>query len=321
MGIGPEEMDMTIRTYQPGDELAQVGIYNEAAAELPKFKPATIDEVRRRLRGPDFDPGLRFYGIVNNRPVAYFTCQANGRVSYPWCRRGHESLAEPLFEQGLSVLKERGLKRVFAAYRADWAPQRAFLESHGFKQVREMVNYVMDLPEMPTPGNQPMPTLKPLDDADITALPALGAGVLRTADVAALTQHFLHNPYFSADASFVYRGRSGTAPLAVGLLIVNPSYADPKAIDPAMPCYRLGAAGTEGLTTKRVNGLFSLIAPDNRDFGMMAIELLNYAARKLEKTDVGTFAAQAPSDATHLTRFYKQYFRRQGAFPVFERDL
>ena len=38
---------MTIRTFIPSDEVAQVGIYNEAAAELPKFKPSTIDEARR----------------------------------------------------------------------------------------------------------------------------------------------------------------------------------------------------------------------------------------------------------------------------------
>ena len=35
---------MTIRTFQPGDDVAQVGIYNEAAGDLPKFKPATLDE-------------------------------------------------------------------------------------------------------------------------------------------------------------------------------------------------------------------------------------------------------------------------------------
>ena len=32
-------------------------------------------------------------------------------------------------------------------------------------------------------------------------------------------------------------------------------------------------------------------------------------------------AAQVASDAPHLMRFYKQYFRRQGSFPVFERPL
>ena len=39
---------MTIRTFQPGDEATQVAIYNEAAAALPRFKPATAVEVQRR---------------------------------------------------------------------------------------------------------------------------------------------------------------------------------------------------------------------------------------------------------------------------------
>src|SRR5262245_15850458 len=102
---------MSIRTFIPGDEVAQVGIYTEAAAELPRFKPSTIDEVRRRLRGPDFDPDLRFFAFVNDRAVGYTTCQANGRVSFPWCRRDHEALAEPLFEQALETLKQRGVTK------------------------------------------------------------------------------------------------------------------------------------------------------------------------------------------------------------------
>ena len=89
---------MTIRTFQPGDEVAQVSIYNEAAGDLPKFKPATLDEVRRRLRDPDFDPATRFYAVADGRPVGYATFQPSGRVSFPWCRKGHEALAEPLLD-------------------------------------------------------------------------------------------------------------------------------------------------------------------------------------------------------------------------------
>ena len=59
---------MSIRIFQPGDEAAQVSIYNEASADLPKFKPATLDEVRRRHRGSDFDPTARFFAIEGDLP-------------------------------------------------------------------------------------------------------------------------------------------------------------------------------------------------------------------------------------------------------------
>src|SRR5688500_3403532 len=117
---------MTIRTYAPGDEVAQVGIYNEAAAALPAFKPATLDEVRRRFTGTESDPESRFYALADGRPVAYATFQANGRVSYPWCRRGHEALAEELFGHALDAMRRRGHRRAFAAYRADWQPVGEF---------------------------------------------------------------------------------------------------------------------------------------------------------------------------------------------------
>src|SRR5262245_42221951 len=102
---------MSTRTFQPGDETAQVSIYNEAAAELPKFKPATVDEVRRRCRAADFDPATRLYAIEDGRPVAYATFQPNGRVSFPWCRKGRERWAGPLFDQVLAALRARGIAR------------------------------------------------------------------------------------------------------------------------------------------------------------------------------------------------------------------
>src|SRR5690348_15345284 len=100
---------MTIRTFAAGDDAAQVSIYNEAAGSLPKFKPATLDEIRRRCRAADFDPTTRLFALADGRPVGYATFLANGRVSYPWCRKGHEARAEPLFEAVLAAMKQRGL--------------------------------------------------------------------------------------------------------------------------------------------------------------------------------------------------------------------
>src|SRR5438309_1121973 len=100
---------MTIRTFTAGDDAAQVGIYNEAAADLPKFKAVTLDELRRRLRGPDFDPATRFFAVENGRTVGYAAFHANGRVSFPWCRKGREQWAEPLLDAVLQEMRRRGL--------------------------------------------------------------------------------------------------------------------------------------------------------------------------------------------------------------------
>jgi hypothetical protein len=310
---------VTTRTFRPGDDAAQVGIYNEAAGELPKFKPATLDEVRRRVRGADFDPGTRFFADEGGPALGYCTFQPNGRVSFPWCRKGHERHAEPLFEAVLDEMRRRGMKSAFAAYRADWPAVRDFFLAHGFRQAREMVNFVLDLTDMPTPGARAGNAVEPLRPEDVPEVFALGQGVTRCATPEALAAHLLDNPFFEPDRVFVLRGRSGGPPVAASVLVTNDAYGDPTAVDANMPCFRLGAFGTEGMTWKRLNGMFSFVARPGPELNPLALELLSHAAAELNDTDLGTLAAQVPSDAPHLLRFYQQVWRRQGAFPVFER--
>jgi hypothetical protein len=312
---------MNIRTFQPGDDAGQVGIYNEAAAALPKFKAATLDEIRRRCHADDFDPTTRFYAEVKGRVVGYATFQSSGRVSFPWTRAGHEAAAEPLFEAVLQAMKARGLLRAFAAYRADWTTQSEFFQRHGFPVAREIVNFVMDLAELPTPAARPGNAFSPLKREDMPTILAMAPNLWRVQTAEQLEPHLLDNPHFPADSLFALRQKPDGVPLAVGIVVESPTYANPKQVDAAMPCFRLGAFGTEGLTHKRINGLFGFLANLSRDVNPLALDLLGHAALKLETTDVETLAAQVPSDVPQLLRFYKQYFRRQGSFPIYERTL
>ena len=313
---------MTIRTYKPGDEVMQVAIYNEAAAELPKFKPVTVEEVNRRLQAKDFDPTSRFYAEEGGRVVGYSSFHpVNGRVSYPWVLKGREAHREPLFTAVLDEMRKRGPKTAFAAYRADWPAVTQFFQAHDFRLVREMVNFVIDIVEMPTPAARPSLPFSPLRREDIPAIRDLSPEALRVGTAAELEKHLFENPYFSSDAVFVLRSRTGGMPAAVGILIDNSSYADPKQVDSFMPCFRLGAFGTEGMDCKRVNGLFSFLCRPGRDVSSMALDLMGHAAFRLEETTTAWLGAQVPSDVPHLLRFYQQHFRRQGSFPVFERSL
>jgi len=312
---------MDIRTFQSGDDLSQVSIYNEAAAGLPKFKPATVDEARRRLLAPDFDPASRLFALANGRPVGYVTLSPTGRVGFPWCRKGHEAFAAPLFDAALAAMRARGVRRAFAAYRPDWDAVRAFFLERGFSQTREMTNFIMDLVEMPTPSARAGGGITPVTRDDVPALLELGKGLLRVSTAEALEKHLFENPYFPPSSLFALRARPGTPPIAAGLAVTSGAFADPNAVEPNMPCFRLGAFGTEGLTHKRVNGLFSVLLADNRDVIPLGLDLLAHANRRMEDEGIESMAAQVPSDAAHLIRFYKGAFRRQGGFPLYERDL
>jgi hypothetical protein len=312
---------MNIRNYLIGDDAIQADIYNEAAAELPKFKPATAGDVSRRAQAPDFDLNTRFYAVVGGQVVGYANFHPNGRISYPWCRMGHEGAAEPLFQLVLQTMKERKLRTAFAAYRADWLGQKEFFLAHGFRLAREMINFVVDQVELPTRTGKLSNPLSPLRREDVPVIFSLAPKALRVSSAKELERQLFDNPHFPPASVYVLRSRVNDVPLAAGILIENSNYADPKQIDPAMPCFRLGAFGAEGMQTKRVNGLFSFLCSSERDVNPLALDLMHQATVRLEQTNVESLAAQVPSDAPHLVQFYQRYFRHQGSFPVFERTL
>jgi hypothetical protein len=312
---------MTIRTFAAGDDAAQVGIYNEAAADLPRFKASSLDEIRRRILAPDFDPTTRFVAVEAGQVVGYATFNANGRVSFPWCRRGHETHAPALFEAVLTEMRRRQMRRASAAYRSDWPGIHDFFVTHGFTKVRDMVNYFIELADMPTAATNLGHKLEPMLPEDVPAVFALAEGVTRCPTPACLEEHLFRNPYFDGDSTFVIRSRTSPDLLAALVLIVDNTYADPTMLDAGMPCFRLGAFGSEGMQAKRVNGLFSFVTHASADTNRLGVELLAQAASRLYETEIGTLAAQVPSDAPKLFRYYQQLWRRQGSFPVFEREL
>jgi hypothetical protein len=311
-----------IRRFQRGDESAQVSIYNEAAARLPKFKPATVPEVQRRVNAGGFDPAMRLFAVESGEPVAYVAWNPDGRIGFPWCRKGREQAALDLFQHALQTLKSHGLARAYTAYRADWPAVLAFFRKQEFTPAREVINFVLELWDMPTAQVQRSRAITPLAADDVPALFAMAPRLVRCKTAAELEHYLLDNPYFPPSSVFVIRDRQNQAPLAAGILIQDVSYADPMMVDSAMPCFRLGAFGTEGMNAKRIKGLFSFLCPDDPHAAVLGTELMFYAAELLQESDeIVALAAQVPSDAIHLLRFYHLKFRRQGAFPVLERAL
>ena len=313
---------MIIRPFQAGDEFAQLKIYNSAAASQSKFKPAAILDIQRRTQVRDFDPGTRLFAVEQGNVVGYCTFQSNGRVGYPWCLPGFESAAEPLFFHTLEAMKQRGIGVAFSAYRGDWPAINQFFAKHDFNLAREMVNFVLAFENMPTPSAKLGSNVTPASVDDIPGILALDPTVFRAKTADALKDALWQNPYFSPDCLFVLRNKADRTPSAAGIFIRNAAYADPHAVDAGMPCFRLGAFGTEGMTTKRIKGMFSFVTRPDRNVFSVGMDLLGYASNLLQDDDEITgYGAQVASDATALYTFYQKVFERQGSFPVYERDL
>ncbi len=305
----------------PGDERSQASLYNGCAFSLPGFKPATEEDVRRRVRARSFDPACRFYAEREGQVVGYCTLEPDqGRVSYPWCRKGFESIAPVLFESALRAAKERGIKQVFAAYRRDWEPVLTFFADNSFERDHEIVNYYADPVDLPTVASRAGRPVRKLQRADIPLLAEMGKGVIRVS-IEELDRYCFSNPYFPAESFIVLEGRDDSGPIAIGVGLESPSWADVKKVDSLAPCFRLGAFGTEGLNTKRINGMFSFVVAKPEQTLQAGLALLTEASQEMTEGSVNSIAAQCPTDVPHLLGFYTRYFKEQGRFPIFERAL
>lgn len=311
---------MNIRTFQPGDEVTQASLFNVAAYSFPGFKPATAEDVKKRTRGRGFDPTSRFYAQESGQVVGYCALEPEqGRVSFPWCKKGQEAAAGALFDAVLQLARERGLTKVFAAYRRDWQPVLQFLTDRGFTVAREIINYCADPVDLPTLVNRSKLPINRLKRTDVPALAAMGRGLIRLPEDK-LEHYIFANPYFPAEAFLVLRASDET-PKAIGIGLESGTYAEVKKIDPLAPCFRLGAFGTEGLNTKRVNGLFSFIVANPQEALTAGLALLSEASQEMTEGTVTALAAQCPSDVPHLVNFYTRYFKEQGRFPMLEKTL
>jgi hypothetical protein len=311
---------MTIRTFQPGDEEAQAAIYNEAAGSLPGFKPASVDEIRRRQRSPAFAADWRFYAVEAGTPVAYIVLNRNGRVSNAWSRVGAQRWTSPLWGAAEAAARKAGLKRIFAAYRGDWTEVAQSLEKHGFVRKREMVNYVIDVSDLPTQSLYRGPVIRCLTPADVPAVLRMGGSLYDGRTPAELESRLFANPYFPAESLFAAAAPAAGEILGCAILIQESGYADPTKVDSAMPCFRLGAFGNEWQDVKRIRGMFSFLTMPDRNVSSVGLDLLSNASRQLHD-DIDCIAAQVPSDLIEQVSFYHRLFRRQGSFPVFEREL
>lgn len=310
---------MQIRHYRPGDERLQAELYNQAAAGQPGFKPATAEEIARRYRASDPDPTSKLYAAEDDRLVGYIVFNPNGRISHPWCLPEAQDARETLLEAALAVMHDRGHQEAWAAYQSNWTEIIDFFKRHGFHVRREMVNYVAEVSRLP--GDEvPVPegrSIAPLARSDVASALEMGGELFRSDDPNRLEGFFFENAHIDPCCTYALKRTKDGRTLGLALAIINPRYSDPTKVDPAMPCFRLGALGTENQRHKRINGLFSCVFSAEED----ALVLLAEAARRFKEAGLTHAAAQAPSDRPELCAFYDRYFQRQGSFPILARRL
>ena len=125
---------MTIRTFQAGDDVAQVAIYNEAAG-----RPAALQARHaRRTAPPAARPGLRpGHPVLRPRRTAGPSATPRSRPTAgsasPGAARGTRRLPSRCSTPPSTAMRQRGLTAAPSRPTAPTGPpSRAFFEAHGF---------------------------------------------------------------------------------------------------------------------------------------------------------------------------------------------
>jgi hypothetical protein len=195
-----------------------------------------------------------------------------------------------------------------------------FLRGHQFIQIRSMINYVAEKSRLPVldrlPATRLVTNLKRDELPDLATLMPASFGKV---DVATLGRFFWENPFYAfPDHLLALKDADSGNLRGISLMVLDDRFADPTKIDSSMPCFRLGAFGTETQRHKRVNGLYSCLFVDEVDGDLLLAASLASISGKFT---LNYFAAQAPDDAPALCAWYDRHFEHQGSFPILSRPL
>lgn len=311
---------MLIRNFVAGDAEHWSRIVESASLGYRNRRLFTPEEARKRSGQPGFETGSVFFAEEEDQIVgaAAFDPQS-GQVTFPWCRPGFERLSHPLLTSVLRAMSQRKINRAFAAYPTDWTPVWDFFEDYGFVKVREVINYRQSIGDLPTMFQRPGLNITPLKPGDLAEIEQMGASILRL-EGERLSNYWLKNPRFGADALFVLRRKDGSIK-GVGIMLDDPHFNPVEDTDPKAADFRFGSFGTEGYYAEPVNGLFSFIAPQGKETEIIGQDLLWYATSRASSNSFEYLAGQVPSDVPHLKMFFDRYFRRENSFLVFHREI
>ncbi|MHA2364543.1 MAG: hypothetical protein ACXAC7_11355 [Candidatus Hodarchaeales archaeon] len=147
-------MKVNKRFYEPdqGLEEIQAMIYN-SVMEKYNENPATVDQIKTRYNGEDFDPkGVCYAFSDDEQPLAYIQTrviptQKRTFIGYPWAKPNCPlETQEQLFTEMLSYIKERDPDHtiVMGNIKNHWSEVHEFAQAHHMKVNRVSKQYSLD---------------------------------------------------------------------------------------------------------------------------------------------------------------------------------
>ena len=314
---------MTIRTFQAGDDAAQGRIYNEAAGRPAAVQARDAGRAAPPARGPDFDPGTRFFAW-RGRPARRLRHVPRQRPrQLPLVPQGPRGGAPSRSSRPSSTrCAGAAIAGAFAAYRADWPAAARVLRRPRLRARRARWS-IRHRHRRHADAVGPLAShITPLTPADVPAVLRPGRASCAADDRRRARGSTSSTTPTSrrrrcsccAAAAATSRRRRGAGRRVAGAT-PTPAGRSRHALLPPRGVRHRGADPSASTACSASS------PPTRATCRRCALDLLGHATQRLQDTEVETLAAQVPSDAPHLLRFYKRSSAGRGVSRVFERPL
>lgn len=134
-------MTLTVRNYQPGDEIQEVAFDRQVVADWPWPVAFSEKEMKRVLTSPSFDPTENLYALDGDKMVGkteiwWIRTLGDGTktsfVMFPKTLPGYENARAPLLEHVVQVLIERGVEKLQMWGCTMWEGSFDWLDANGY---------------------------------------------------------------------------------------------------------------------------------------------------------------------------------------------
>lgn len=146
--------DYVIKSFEKGFEKMQEKVGYQVAKTWIYAHQTPANRLKELYSQPDFDPETRHYCFKGNKLVGFLTTKVvnqdetnekKATLVFPSVLSGHEEVGELLHEKALSVLKEKGIKKVETFASSLCGNQIEKANKYGYTFVKDADNIVFTL--------------------------------------------------------------------------------------------------------------------------------------------------------------------------------
>ncbi|MFX1512489.1 MAG: hypothetical protein ACFFCQ_07880 [Promethearchaeota archaeon] len=141
-----------IKTYEEKFIETQAQIGTEVTSNWTFYGQTPAEGLKRNYSQSDFDPSTRFYAFTQDEMVGFLTSRIEEEedkktaiLAPPLAKKGHEDAQKSLIKHALSVLSEKGVKKVTANLGIDWGNYKDLLNQFDF-QKQEVTSHLAKTP-------------------------------------------------------------------------------------------------------------------------------------------------------------------------------